>query len=94
MVPATSVTSGIAVMPATSDAPPLAPNDRPTPASPSPARPVAPSHGLDTSRVLELLLYAVAATFAALVLARGRRVLQFGAVKPRLAFVSLIERPG
>jgi hypothetical protein len=57
-------------------------------------RSTAPSTPLDTTRVLELLLYAVAATLAALTLARGRRVLPFGAVKPRLAFVSLIERPG
>jgi hypothetical protein len=47
-----------------------------------------------TARGLELLLYAIAATLAALQLPRGRRVPMFGAVKPRLAFVSLIERPG
>jgi hypothetical protein len=59
-----------------------------------PARPAAPANGLDTTRVLELLLFAIAVTLAALTLPRGRRVLTFGAVKPRLAFVSSIERPG
>jgi uncharacterized protein YggT (Ycf19 family) len=79
-----------------SDAPAPAPF---APAPESPASPASPSgsrssSGGDTSRSLELLVYALAATLAALQLPRGRRVPTFGAVKPRLAFVSLIERPG
>jgi hypothetical protein len=73
---------------------PAAPTSGSGPIPTPPARPAAPSNGLDTTRVLELLLFAIAVTLAALTLPRGRRVLQFGAVKPRLAFVSSIERPG
>ncbi|HEY7106410.1 MAG TPA: hypothetical protein VH986_08415, partial [Acidimicrobiia bacterium] len=52
------------------------------------------SSSLDTAQGLQLLLLAIAATLAALYLARRRRVLPFGAVTPRYLFVSLIERPG
>jgi hypothetical protein len=81
----------VAVNPA---APPIAPATDGPPQPAPPARSTTPSRSIDTARALELLLYAVAATIAALTLARGRRVLPFGAVKPRLAFVSSIERPG
>jgi hypothetical protein len=52
------------------------------------------SRPLDTSRALELLLYAITATIVALQLPRGRRVINFGAVMPRTVCVSPIERPG
>jgi hypothetical protein len=52
------------------------------------------SSSLDTAQGLQLLLFAIAATLTALYLSRGRRVLPFGAVMPRYALVSLIERPG
>ena len=41
-----------------------------------------------------LLLFAIATTLTALTDPRVRRVLLFGAVKPRFTYVSLIERPG
>ena len=73
---------------------PIAPPADPIPIPAPHERPTAPSNGADTTRVLDLLLVAIATTLAALVLGRGRRVLPFGAVVPRLALVSAIERPG
>jgi hypothetical protein len=76
------------------------------PSSPSPANrgsPVLPqamrsststSTSSDTAHGLQLLLYVIAGALAAFCLTRGRRVLPFGAVMPRFALVSSIERPG
>jgi hypothetical protein len=71
---------------------PLPPPAVPTVLSQPPTN--SSSSSLDAGRGLQLLLFAIAATLTALYLTRGRRVLPFGAVAPRYAFVSLIERPG
>jgi hypothetical protein len=52
------------------------------------------ARSIDTSRALEILLFAVTATIVALQLPRGRRVINFEAVLLRTACVSPIERPG
>ena len=66
-----------------------------SPVLPQPMRPsTSTSTSIDTAHGLQLLLFAIAAALAAFALTRGRRLLPFGAVMPRYAFVSLIERPG
>jgi hypothetical protein len=79
----------------------VAPGNAPLPAPLPEAPPLlqqpvvhSSSSSLDGGHGLQLLLLAIAAVLGALYLARGRRVLPFGAVMPRNTLVSLIERPG
>jgi hypothetical protein len=79
------------------DADARAPSPLPTPA-PLPPAPASPVPGTASSSPLapsfQLVVYAIVAMLAALLVPRGRRALRLGAVAPRAAFASLIERPG
>ena len=92
--PVRSVSANLAAdEPGGSSAPSPANGDPPV--VPQPMRPsTSTSTSIDTAHGLQLLLFALAVGLAAFCLTRGRRMLPFGAVMPRYAFVSLIERPG
>jgi len=80
---------------------PAVPTGPPVPVTPAPAAPTGAVHlagssgsSSDPSRKLQLLVYAVGATIAALGLARGRFVLAARVHPFRFAFLPVIERPG